>query len=59
MELEYHVGKVIRFEPNAGKTGKGILHFWTVDQASHTRLGQYRAVDLEDVIAVNARPTKR
>jgi hypothetical protein len=60
MELEYQVGKVRRFDVGGGKTGKGVLHFWTTDPTnSHGHyLGQYRAVDLEDVVAVNYRPTR-
>jgi hypothetical protein len=56
LEHEFHVYKVIKFEPGAGKTGKGALHFWETD-AKTGRCGQYRAVDAEDVCTISASPT--
>lgn len=35
---------------------KGIIHLFEVDQRTKG-CGQFRAVDVEDIIAVNRRPT--
>jgi hypothetical protein len=52
LEDEVKVAKVRRFEKGAGRTGKGIFHFFEVDP-HNGRPGRYRAIDLEDIIAVN------
>lgn len=54
IEQEVKVGLVTRFEQGAGRTGKGAFHFREVDP--HTsRPGRYRAIDIEDIIAINSR----
>lgn len=50
--LEYRLHTVREMEWEAGRTGKGVLHFWEVD--AHTGgVGKYRAVDIEDVISIS------
>lgn len=52
-----HVIRVRYFEPDAGKTGKGILSFWKGPFERHGKdwfPGQHTAVDVEDVIDIYA-----
>jgi hypothetical protein len=49
LEDEHQVLKVTRFDPLTGKTGKGTLFFLAVE-------GGHRALDVEDIIAINAAP---
>lgn len=56
-ELETKVHEVRFVQTEAGKTGKGIVHYWEAsrDKAGKgwTRsCGQYRAFDIEDVISI-------
>lgn len=48
----------VRFvEPDAGKTGKGIVHYWEASRDKSGKAwtrscGQYRAFDIEDIILI-------
>lgn len=54
-ERSVHVHSVRRFDPDAGKTQKGVVHFWEMESTKEGfhRAGQHRAVDVEDIINVS------
>lgn len=49
IEFEAKVLKYIRFEQGGGKTGKGLLYFWS-------NAGGRRCFDVEDIIYVSSSP---
>lgn len=49
MEDEVRVRKLIRFEPDRGRTGKGYVHFWA-------ERGGYRCLDVEDIVTIARNP---